>query len=835
MSHVTTSIDSLITTLVPSSRTNSDLKRDLSSLCQEILNSNIGQAHDSDLGHLTDVLRRQLLHHSPEGSRALKFTNLLSRLLDESALSRNNESIQFLHALAFSESRPKSATLPTLRVPPFPERKVPSSLPHATKDAGKAGKSRASLLREYRYSRDCAHIPEKLLLRDTLYLLQGISGKYIRFAEQNDKDKGIVFLDDAAHQIPSPKKALIHRLSELGYLCNRVESFIHEREGAGGVGMIEQSLCHHLQTQLTEYYRLVAVLETQITTEDSNTAISNNLYDGRTFEEIALSLQRLDVWVNEWRLRLRMMSVCVEGAREAQGGSLVNLIHSYTDNGDPFIRKFTDRLLDEVSRPFFATLHKWLFYGELHDPFSEFFVSLDADVAKGSYGYPSGTSGNEGGLVALNGDVDDYSTVREGGLKLWEGKYRFRKDMLPMFVGETFGKKIFSTGKSLNFIRYTCHDNDWVITREKMSTMKGALQYNDIAGLERSIDAAYRIASQRLFEVFIDKFKLLDHLFALKNYLMLGHGDFSDHLMEALGPSLGKPANTLYRHNLTATLETAIRSSNAQHDSVDVLRRLDVRMLEYSHGEIGWDVFTLEYKVDSPIDTVLDPESMEKYLKIFRHLWQLKRAEMALDRGWMRITGGAKTFLRVQELQPRWHRIRLMMAEMIHFTRQIQAYCRLEVIECSWKILIDFLSQKEGDLDALIDAHRSYLDRVTKKIHLWHPKSGKEDFVLNTVKEALSITLQFRETTDNLYNYCLSEAARRDQILDTERGIFTGSKEAPVQNQDLSELLERLAAYGHSFREKMQSTVQQLQVHPDLDCRFLGIRLSFSDYYKTKK
>ena len=55
-----------------------------------------------------------------------------------------------------------------------------------------------------------------------------------------------------------------------------------------------------------------------------------------------------------------------------------------------------------------------------------------------------------------------------------------------------------------------------------------ALKYSDIAGLERSIDAAYQIAGQRLFEVFLEKFKLLDHLSALKNYLMLGHGDFSD-------------------------------------------------------------------------------------------------------------------------------------------------------------------------------------------------------------------------------------------------------------------------------------------------------------------
>lgn len=169
------------------------------------------------------------------------------------------------------------------------------------------------------------------------------------------------------------------------------------------------------------------------------------------------------------------------------------------------------------------------------------------------------------------------------------------------------------------------------------------MQYRDVTGLERSIDAAYQTASHRLFEVFIEKFKLLDHLNALKHYLLLGYGDFAEQLMETLGPNLSKRADTLYRHNLTATLETAIRSSNAQHDPPDVLRRLDARMLEYSHGEIGWDVFTLEYKIDAPINTVLDPEAMDKYLRLFSHLWNMKRVDLALSKGWMRMAGAART------------------------------------------------------------------------------------------------------------------------------------------------------------------------------------------------
>lgn len=86
--------------------------------------------------------------------------------------------------------------------------------------------------------------------------------------------------------------------------------------------MIEQSLCHHLQSQLTEYYRLIAILESQMTllskgsgSDDKYPRASTSADPDMRAEESGLTLRRLDVWVNEWRLRMRMMSVCVEAAR----------------------------------------------------------------------------------------------------------------------------------------------------------------------------------------------------------------------------------------------------------------------------------------------------------------------------------------------------------------------------------------------------------------------------------------------------------------------------------------------------------------------------------------
>lgn len=80
---------------------------------------------------------------------------------------------------------------------------------------------------------------------------------------------------------------------------------------------------------------------------------------------------------------------------------------------------------------------------------------------------------------------------------------------------------------------------------------------------------------------------------------------------------------------------------------------------------------------------------------------------------------------------------------------------------------MDFVNEKEGDLDALINAHRVYLDRMVKKLLLIGSKAGKEvdpssafpkdqlltychsfqESLLNQVKEAFSLMLTFYDAT----------------------------------------------------------------------------------------
>ncbi len=157
-------------------------------------------------------------------------------------------------------------------------------------------------------------------------------------------------------------------------------------------------------------------------------------------------------------------------------------------------------------------------------------------------------------------------------------------------------------------------------------------------------------------------------------------------------------------------------------------------MLDFEQGQVGWDVFLLEYKVDAPISTVIDPASLDGYRSMFKHLWEIKRIEYALNECWRTLMTktrllkrGSGTFASRHfpcycssrfvpaALAFALHQTRIALGDMIFFVRQVEYYCHLEVVACQWKELEDFISKGDGDLDKLIEAHRRYVTTMVDK------------------------------------------------------------------------------------------------------------------------
>lgn len=500
---------------------------------------------------------------------------------------------------------------------------------------------------------------------------------------------------------------------------------------------------------------------------------------------------------------------------------------------------FAERLLAHVTRPFYDMLRQWIYDGELSDPHGEFFVTEQPAAAE----------------PAADGDVRG----RGGATSAWDDKYKLDDDMIPSIMTEDFAKKVFLIGKSLNFIRHGCGDSAWVDGYSKEASRE--LRYGDTATLEASIDEAYRTTMARLMHLMEHKFRLLEHLTALKKYLLLGQGDFIALLMESLASNLDRPANTLFRHSLTAQLEHAIRGSNAQYDSPDVLRRLDARMLMQGHGEIGWEIFTLEYKIDAPIDVIVTAEGSREYLKVFNFLWRVKRVEFALGSTWRRCMTGARGVLAAVDdrVGGEWKTARCCVAEMIHFVTQLQYYILFEVIESSWDELQLAIARPGATLDDLIDAHARYLRAITHKGLLGQSRATgtgrKEDSFLAQLHEILKVMLAYRDAVDGLYSFSVAEFTRRHEFgaqvaartaqgrwgvteadEDELRSPATTTRPPPGGGEDdemlLPSLSARLLRLSTDFRAKLNVLLGDLAYQPDVDMRFLGVVMNFNDVYQ---
>lgn len=64
-------------------------------------------------------------------------------------------------------------------------------------------------------------------------------------------------------------------------------------------------------------------------------------------------------------------------------------------------------------------------------------------------------------------------------------------------------------------------------------------------------------------------------------------------LMDLLADELSNSASQIYKHTLLGYLETAVRSSNAQYHDPEFLNRLDIKLLESTPGDKGWEIFLL--------------------------------------------------------------------------------------------------------------------------------------------------------------------------------------------------------------------------------------------------
>lgn len=667
-------------------------------------------------------------------------------------------------------------------------------------------------------------VPEEALLRDIIYTLQGIDGRFVRFDESRE-----AYCVAPGVGVPLPTRRLVLRVTELGWMYRRVSGYVRDTLALPAVGLVEQSFCGALQQELADYYRLVAVLESQL---------ADTLAAGVRHPEYQFTLRRLHVWVQDPLERLRLLAMMADAARGLRGGELASAVADYLQHGDPAVLRFVRRIMGRVCQPVFGMARRWIRAGELEDPFHEFFVAADPAVGRD---------------------------------RMWRDKYSLRAPMRPAFVDAALAADILLIGKSINFLRDCCGEADWqgeekVAAGEEEEEEKeekgravavvaagaGDDPHGDdetaegLAALRAEVGRAAEAVNRRLMRAMLERYRIEDHCLALKKYLLLGQGDFIQHLMDLLHAELDRPAKQLYKHSLVNIVSHAIRGSNAQYEDAELLDRISVRMLKASDGDCGWDVFSLDYVTSSPIDVVFTDRAIGSYLQVFNFLWRLKRVEYGLTASWTLQSVRAHRLEAARRSEP----VRRLLAaayrlqhEMTHFCNNLHNFMMFEVMEVSWEELRSKL-RAARHLDEVVDAHEAYLRQIVGKALMGGPsaKIPLQPVVLKIFDSVVRFTrLQERMHARLAEVAAAREAAEREARARTEAGRWgaAGGSERELLDSRSGEAASAVAAefqasvgsVGARFRDLLGRFLAACGRHPSPDLRFLRVRIDFNEFY----
>jgi len=660
--------------------------------------------------------------------------------------------------------------------------------------------------------RAAAHesVAESELVRSTLFAMQAISSKHIRFASA--QEQVVCMLEPS---LPAATRTLIGRLCELGVLYAKCERFvggrggtqpsgledISENGGSGEGGFVRQALCAAMRNELDDYFRLLSLLDAE-RLGVARAAESAGGGNGRG----TLTLRKLMLWAHEPRLRLQMMCTLVDQSEGVRGGALANSLGLCAQHGDSLVRSYVGRFCAQAGAPLLRMLQEWLSHGSAQDQHSEFFIEARR----------LGATSNGAEAEAL-----------------WHSTFALRTPMLPTYISAALATRVLQIGKSVRLLRECAPpaERGWVASRLRRAP---ELRWGDAQGLEVFVETSSEAIHPRIKTLLVAEHGLLDHLRALRGFLLLGQGDFVQLLMDALIDELGRPATELHRHSLLAVVDGAVRASTAavEHSS-DALARLDIH-LRAEPMEDGWSAFSLTYSLgDSPVAAVVTAESLRAYRRLFCFLWRLKRAEHLLAGVWKKHTTALRLFRELHSSPP-MRALQRLRHELLAFVHNTQHYAMAEVLEVHWSELQEAV-HKAKDVDSLCKAHAHFLASVGDEgLHL------EETSFTEPVHKITQIAIEFADLQQRLYDALLErDAERRAERERAQRNTKAGrwatlgndGGELRAISAEFEAHIEELRLGFYTQFDRFFNTVSR---HPSQQLSFLAARLDFNGFHAAR-
>ncbi|RHY62337.1 hypothetical protein DYB38_000249, partial [Aphanomyces astaci] len=598
------------------------------------------------------------------------------------------------------------------------------------------------------------HLPltlqERALVDDILYILLGIEGQYIKKQEIKRPSTSAHFhiqvptrlsrdvsadMYDLLHFVIDPAltdpsvAALARKIVVLGEFYIHVTHYI-ETHTRYEYGQVCHAFCAALKVLVREYTVVVAQLE------------------HLALQQGALNLSKIWFYIQPSLRAMEFLSTLVRSCLGHHGGALLSVIAQLPTSGDAKATSVLNFLLEKASVPYLKMLEKWIYYGDLHDPYDEFMVASDDTLVKEELG------------------EDPWS-------KYWEQRYTLRESHVPLFLNR-FSTKILTSGKYLNVLR-TCGRHVNCPFAAVITHAESVRKYDEL------IDNAHGFASHALVDMLRTEQDLMKRLRSIKHYFLMDQGDFFVDFMDLAETELNLRADKLLASRLESLLHLSLQSSTCSsdpykddlvcvlspHDLISQMEAIHERSQKVGRAPLsssiasslndpGYkaiDALTLDYKVSWPLSLVISSGALNKYQMIFRHLFFCKHVERRLCDAWRNHQSTKELALRSALMTSYCLRQR-----MLHFQQNFVYYMMFEVISPRWHALEHQLGTEISTVDDILNCHRDFLDQCLKECLLTDPD------LLRVLTKLMTVCLTFANGIDRFTKpYRLDEEAIRNE------------------------------------------------------------------------
>lgn len=340
------------------------------------------------------------------------------------------------------------------------------------------------------------------------------------------------------------------------------------------------------------------------------------------------------------------------------------------------MRSMVDAIFDQVTQVWLEMIEKWVSRGKLN--WSDFFVRVR------THARPARLSVDHVELDMLWNDTFEISEY-------------------PEIISHDLANQILYCGKNAAFLA-AC---DQVIPHFREGCFKR------LESLSSDMEHAQYELNLAVVDLVMNSGHLTERLRELKRFVLLAQGDFAESLLKLGSKELEKPASEQNVFELRFVVDNAVRLSVG--DEEEVLNRLDVKLgLQTDPAETGFDVFSLDLKVEPRLEVVICPDSLGKYRKMFTWLFRVVRCENALGEVWrdLQSLGRNQNVLcnldNVGLLMDKANTVRSEIWWFVHTLRAVLCY---EVIEAR---SIEFMRNLEQctSIDSMVQVHHKFLNDI---------------------------------------------------------------------------------------------------------------------------